>query len=133
MNRQDLYCRYSILSGMLKHANGRTTDTHINHCAVMSGEWGKTVDQQLRKALGMSPGEDHSKDHDTYKADRVALVELLCDEAVFDYCPPRSHRMYERFKRWSMIRNPEKLGQHIHALCKSLDFWRRREIRAMRD
>ena len=55
----------------------------------MSGEFGKLIDNNVRRAMGMSPGEGERKSPGVYESDLMEMLELLQPMQPFACRPGR--------------------------------------------
>jgi hypothetical protein len=119
---------------MLKRSRGRYTSAQTCRVGILSGEFGRSIDGEVQRAMGMAAGDTIRKKKPAYKEDIQKFITAVHPEGVFQYCPVRNHKSFPNVKRsdFSNVKSPDKLGGHVKKLSSDLDFWRRRSLHLAR-
>ena len=120
---------------MLSRSSGRYTPAQINRVGAMSGVFGRTVHQEIQRAMGMSSGSTSTKKRDTYGEDVRKLVKEIHGRELFKYVPNRHHKGFKEFNRqqYAMIRSPEQFANKLMSHSADMDFWRYRSLNLARN
>jgi hypothetical protein len=115
---------------MIKRCHGQYTIQQLQRCGQLSGAFKYQL--QLLLSEGGFMGEDSVLPNmEETAADHMAHIKAVQSyivqyqpNAMFDYCPPRSHRGFENFSRISKIKAPALLGRKLKRLSFQMDTWR---------
>jgi len=129
---QYVHALVSIITDMLRRGKGQLSEKQVQRVGIMSGEYGRVIDQQMRQSLGLAAAPKRSgKKKQNYIKDLDKFCLMNADQ-LFHYNPGRTHVGFPSFKRESHIKCPEKLAQKLVDLSKEMDFWERKSRRNLR-